>query len=323
VIIVEGEPGIGKSRLVAELMTLVQARGLTALIGAGQSIEQHTAYRAWRDIFSSYFELDALTNPHQRQRRVQRVVEEVAPEQIERLPLLNDLLNLGLPEYEYARDYQQQALLISQQIGDREGESFAFCNLALLHYHLGDHESARNDCQQALGLHQEIGDRYLEGYTLTYLAHTLADSGELQLATEAYQKAIQVRRELGEEKLVMDDLAGLASVAMREGNNSQALRYVEEILAWIESNGVEGIEYPLQVYLTCYQVLQATSEDHSEALARADTILLTAHTMLQEQAAKIKDEALPCQFLENVPFNREIIEAWEGGGCFLMIITTE
>ena len=221
--------------------------------------------------------------------------------------------NLGnnycyLGEYEIARTYQQQALTISQEIGDREGESFALCNLSLLHYHLGDHKIARNTCQQALALHHEIGDRHLKGYTQTYLGHTLADSGELQLATEAYQKAIKIRRKLGEEKLVMDDLAGLARVAMREGNNSQALRYVEEILAWIESNDVEGIEYPLQVYLTCYQVLQATLDG---ALARADTILLTAHTMLQEQAAKIKDEALRRQFLQNVPFNREIMAAWE------------
>ncbi|MGB0385339.1 MAG: tetratricopeptide repeat protein [Ardenticatenaceae bacterium] len=221
----------------------------------------------------------------------------------------NNYCHLG--EYEIARTYQQQALTISQEIGDREGESFAFCNLALLDYHLGDYERARNDCQQALALHDEIGDRSGEGYTLTYLAYTLADSGELQSATEAYQKAIQVRRELGEDKLVIDDLAGLARVAMREGNNKRAYTYVEEILAWIESHGTEGIEYPLQVYLTCYQVLHATSEGDSDALARADTILTTAHTMLQEQAAKIKDDALRGQFLQNVPFNREIIEAWE------------
>ncbi|MGB0386976.1 MAG: tetratricopeptide repeat protein [Ardenticatenaceae bacterium] len=217
-------------------------------------------------------------------------------------------------DYELARDYQKQALTISQEIGDSEGVSFAFCNLTLIHYNLGNYEMAHRTSEQALTIHRKIGDRRSEAYTLTYLGHTLADSGQWESAKDAYQKAIKIRRELEAEKLVIDNLAGLARVAMSEGNISQALSYVEEILAWIEINGVEGIEYPLQVYLTCYQVLQASADDETEVgqlAARAETILVTAHTLLQEQAAKIKDEALRRKFLENVSFNRQIQTIWE------------
>jgi hypothetical protein len=44
---------------------------------------------------------------------------------------------------------------------------------------------------------------------------------------------------------------------------------------------------------------------------RAASVLETAHATLQEQAAKIPDETMRRSFLENVPYHREIVAAWE------------
>ncbi len=57
ILLIQGEAGIGKSRLVEELTRLMRERGIAGLLGAGRSIEQQTPYRAWRDIFASYFAL--------------------------------------------------------------------------------------------------------------------------------------------------------------------------------------------------------------------------------------------------------------------------
>ncbi len=70
------------------------------------------------------------------------------------------------------------------------------------------------------------------------------------------------------------------------------------------ANGTEGIEYPLQVYLTCCRILRANQDP------RAQTVLNTAHRLLQEQAAKISDEELRRSFVENVAAHREIISEW-------------
>lgn len=52
VIVVEGEPGIGKSRLLRHLVERAQELGVRALVGAGDAIERSAAYHAWRPVLS-------------------------------------------------------------------------------------------------------------------------------------------------------------------------------------------------------------------------------------------------------------------------------
>jgi tetratricopeptide (TPR) repeat protein len=118
-LLIEGEAGMGKSRLLEELIDLCHARGLTALAGAGHSSERQIPYRAWREVFNAYFELGGIEAVDERRRLVHTQVAEIAPELVERLPLFNDLLSTGFPEtlrtaaLETERRYQgREALLI-------------------------------------------------------------------------------------------------------------------------------------------------------------------------------------------------------------------
>lgn len=58
VIVVEGEAGIGKSRLVADLVEAAADRPVTVLQGAADAIERTTPYHAWRSIFAQQLGAD-------------------------------------------------------------------------------------------------------------------------------------------------------------------------------------------------------------------------------------------------------------------------
>jgi class 3 adenylate cyclase/tetratricopeptide (TPR) repeat protein len=98
ILIIEGETGIGKSRLVTELTRMVTERGMTTLLGSGRRIEQHTPYRAWRDIFGAFFGIGDAADQVERQRLVQRVVRELASDRVPHVTLLDDLLGLGMDD---------------------------------------------------------------------------------------------------------------------------------------------------------------------------------------------------------------------------------
>lgn len=58
VVWIEGEAGIGKTKLVTNLMHQAKDSGMTPLVGAGDTIERSTSYYAWRNIFNYIYEMD-------------------------------------------------------------------------------------------------------------------------------------------------------------------------------------------------------------------------------------------------------------------------
>lgn len=95
---IEGEAGIGKSRLVTELLQLARNRGLRALLGSGQNTEQKTPYKACHDVLNACFGLDEIANPSDRHARAQITVHDLGPDEVRQFPLLNDVLSLDLPD---------------------------------------------------------------------------------------------------------------------------------------------------------------------------------------------------------------------------------
>src|SRR5207247_636960 len=96
-IVIEGEPGIGKSRLVEELEHTAKSMKIRVVMGAADSIERATSYYAWRGVFSTLLDLDRVTGAHERRDAVRRLLE-ADPRLFRLAPLLNSVLPLDLPE---------------------------------------------------------------------------------------------------------------------------------------------------------------------------------------------------------------------------------
>ena len=183
----------------------------------------------------------------------------------------------------------------------KQGLVETLSKLSLFYNQLNAYETARDYSKEALLLAREIGHQVSQAKALTLLGQALTGLGLLEEAIAYYWQALTLYRELILYNQVALVLAGLAQTYLLQDNLAQAQTEVDEILEHLESTtsndssfALEGILEMLLIYWVCYQVLQANEDE------RAETILQTAHTLLQKQATKIDDKALKLSFLENV-----------------------
>jgi class 3 adenylate cyclase/tetratricopeptide (TPR) repeat protein len=98
-IVFEGEPGIGKSRLVEELVRHAHAAGVRPLVGLAAEIEASTPYHAWRKIFEGLLGIDATLELAARRRSVLQALAD--DESMTRLaPVLNPILSIDFDDTE-------------------------------------------------------------------------------------------------------------------------------------------------------------------------------------------------------------------------------
>ena len=101
----EGEPGIGKSRLLADLVASATERGVRVLTGAGDAVERSTPYHAWGGVLEQIgggrgAGAAALGDT---------LVARLGPAMAARAPLLNAILPLGLPDSDVTRAMEGEA----------------------------------------------------------------------------------------------------------------------------------------------------------------------------------------------------------------------
>ncbi len=99
------EAGMGKSRLVAEAITLANARGLVGYGGECQSYGTNSAYLVWQPIWRSFFALDAGWTLEQQVAALDVQLRLINPALLPRLPLLGAILSLPLPDNDLTRAF--------------------------------------------------------------------------------------------------------------------------------------------------------------------------------------------------------------------------
>ena len=220
-----------------------------------------------------------------------------------------DLLELGnlaanLGDYTSARQSLEQALAIFEQIDDRRGFGYALFDLGLVHHLLGHGPLARQQVERAQSLVAATGDRWAVAGGLTYLGIILEGLGEFGAAAETFQQALTLKREIDQYAWSLEDLAGLARVALAQDRPDSALGYAVEILDWINREGTAGIEHPFSVYLAAHRALAAAG-----CVQRARDVLAEAYRLVMERADQLDDATLRRSFLEQVIEHREIVAA--------------
>jgi tetratricopeptide (TPR) repeat protein len=221
-------------------------------------------------------------------------------DQVIQASIYNGLANLSheLADYAASVEHHQQALTLRRAIGDRRGEAITLYNIGRVYYDSGDRDSARHMFDQVCSLSHAVGDRRLEGYGYTFLGLILEEMGELEAAQSAYSTALNLRREVGLHALAVDALAGLTRVASARGDHEQATARVDEVLAWLDEQGIEGVGDPLLAYKAAYRALFTAGEE-----ARGRAVLQIAYELLMARAEGITDPERQRAFLHDIEPN--------------------
>lgn len=108
-VILHGEAGIGKSRLMEELIQQARASQMRVFSGAGDTIEKSNPYFAWRSIFDEVLGIEEMTGKPQLSDMDRKAILDTATAKFEALeaglsrylPLLKVILPISIPENEF------------------------------------------------------------------------------------------------------------------------------------------------------------------------------------------------------------------------------
>jgi adenylate cyclase len=108
VIALNGEAGIGKSRLISEVAAAARRRGWLVYASECQSYLQNTPYSLWQPLLRALVGIEDSDPPDRQIARLETAIAAVNPAWLPRLPLLGPIVNLSIPDTELTRPFDAQ-----------------------------------------------------------------------------------------------------------------------------------------------------------------------------------------------------------------------
>ncbi len=206
-----------------------------------------------------------------------------------------------LGAYDQATAYYERGVEIRQEMGVPHEGSLAAVEASWLRFDRGEIEVALCQLRETLADAEARDARQVLSAGLTLLGEILAAVGEYDEATVVGKRALALWQEMAQPHRAIDAQINLAQIAWEQGNRSQAQALAEQVMAYLQTKGIDGVMRPFRAYLVVYRIWQVSEND------RATVLLQTACTRLRTLAIKISDPTLRRSFLENVPVHAELL----------------
>jgi DNA-binding SARP family transcriptional activator len=224
------------------------------------------------------------------------------------------LIDLGHVErleghYPGAHAHLQQALRLCREMGGRSFAARVQMELSLVAHAQGRYEEALRNVQEALAVFEPIGEERERRKALMALGHTELSLGHLPAARAAYQAALAVARTWRARGPAIEATAGLAQASLLAGDLARAETHVATYVTDLLAGPLVDVDDPSSVHLTAYETLQRLHDP------RAELVLAAGYQLLDQRAAAIADEARRGRFLDAIPSNRRLVQAWRARGA--------
>lgn len=204
-------------------------------------------------------------------------------------------------DYANAQLYLDHALRLYQKNGSQQQYRVKVLGLLALLYHArGENTQASNYGEAAVNFARKLSDPRVGGDAFTRWGRVLVSEGRLAEAADLFRQALADFRQMEQVNHSIMPLAGLAQIALRQGELAQALSWVEPILTHLQTHQLDRTDEELYVYLVSYQVLRATQD------ARAVDLLQLAFEQLQARAATLENDHRQ-QMFWSVPAHAEVL----------------
>jgi len=102
---ITAEAGMGKSRLIAEVIRLAREREMLGYGGECQSYGTSTSYLVWQNIWHGFFELNPAWSSTEQIEALESQLSRIDSALLPRLPLLGAVLNLQIPDNELTASF--------------------------------------------------------------------------------------------------------------------------------------------------------------------------------------------------------------------------
>jgi class 3 adenylate cyclase/predicted ATPase len=215
--------------------------------------------------------------------------------------------NLGrvhrsLGDYEKSRELFENALTTYQSIGDPRREAYTLCQLGFLYCRIQDHKTALTFLDEAGAILKDLNDPWELGNLFTYYGWVFTEQGEFQKAKKYFEDALHIEKQLQQEAAAIEDTAHLANIAFNSHNLVEAEIYAQQVINFISSQGVQGTEHPVKIYVICYDILKAVKKEDA-----ADKLLELGSKYLTKQLEQITDGTLR-QHYRKISENQQLLD---------------
>ncbi|MCX7782285.1 MAG: AAA family ATPase [Meiothermus sp.] len=210
----------------------------------------------------------------------------------------------GLGLYTLAQTTLEQALEANAAMGARRERAYVLDNLGLVHVARHNPTNANPLLEEALTESVAIGDEYLQAACYRTLGYIAEQSGHIELATQHFDQARSRFEALNLFRLAMEPIAGLARLALVQGDLKTAQSYADLLWQYLTQHGINSLV--LEAHLACAEVFKAAGN-----LEDAKRVIESSYRELIDRAYKISNPEWREAFLENVPENKQVLQYWQ------------
>ena len=133
-------------------------------------------------------------------------------------------------DYDQARNYYNESLAISNELGDKLSIASALTGLGNIEYNLNNYKSAREYYEASLNLRRETGDRYSIARSLNNLGNLAFRRYEYEESEKYYKEYFDLSTQMNDKRGISSALHNLGSLEFEKGDFEKGKIYTEQSL---------------------------------------------------------------------------------------------